>query len=52
MRVAANPDTRFVDQRDYEKEADYVLNDRDEIPALVWHDAAQDSRIRRLRETC
>ena len=35
MRVAAIPDTRFVDQRDYEKEADYVLGNLSEIPALI-----------------
>lgn len=41
MRVAAIPDNRqsgsdrFVDPRDYEKEADYLLNDLSEIPALV-----------------
>jgi HAD superfamily hydrolase (TIGR01509 family) len=35
MRVAAIPDRRFVDARDYEKEADYVLGNLLEIPALV-----------------
>ena len=35
MRVAAIPDRRFVDPDDYKKEADYVLNDLSEIPALV-----------------
>jgi HAD superfamily hydrolase (TIGR01509 family) len=35
MRVAAIPDRRFVDARDYEKEADYVLGNLSEIPALV-----------------
>jgi HAD superfamily hydrolase (TIGR01509 family) len=35
MRVAAIPDTRFVDQREYEEEADYVLGDLSEIPALI-----------------
>jgi HAD superfamily hydrolase (TIGR01509 family) len=35
MRVAAIPDTRFVDAREYEKEADYVLGSLSEIPALV-----------------
>ena len=35
MRVAAIPDIRFVDPREYEKKADYVLNDLSEIPALV-----------------
>jgi len=35
MRVAAIPDTRFVDRCEYEKQADYVLGSFSEIPALV-----------------
>ena len=35
MRVAAIPDTRFVDPQAYEKEADYVLGSLSEIPALI-----------------
>ena len=35
MRVVAIPDRRFVDPREYEKEADYVINDLKELPALV-----------------
>jgi HAD superfamily hydrolase (TIGR01509 family) len=35
MRVAAIPDRRFVDPREYEKEADYVLNSIKELPALI-----------------
>jgi HAD superfamily hydrolase (TIGR01509 family) len=35
MRVAAIPDTRFVDPRDYETQADYVLANLSEIPPLV-----------------
>jgi HAD superfamily hydrolase (TIGR01509 family) len=35
MRVAAIPDTRFVDPREYEKEADYVLNSLKELPSLI-----------------
>src|SRR6267378_2515804 len=35
MRVAAIPDTRFVDPHDYEKEADYLLGSLSEIPALI-----------------
>jgi mannitol-1-/sugar-/sorbitol-6-/2-deoxyglucose-6-phosphatase len=35
MRVAAVPDTRFVDPREYKKEADYVLGSLSEIAALV-----------------
>jgi len=40
MRVAAIPDTRFVDAREYEKQADYLLRDLSEIPPLVRHVAA------------
>lgn len=40
MRVAAIPDTRFVDAREYEKEADYLLRELSEIPPLVRSDAA------------
>jgi HAD superfamily hydrolase (TIGR01509 family) len=35
MRVAAIPDRRFVDPREYEKEVDYVLNSLKELPALI-----------------
>jgi HAD superfamily hydrolase (TIGR01509 family) len=35
MRVAAIPDTRFVDRREYEKQAHYVLGSFSEIPTLV-----------------
>jgi HAD superfamily hydrolase (TIGR01509 family) len=35
MRVAAIPDKRFVDPREYEKKADYVLSSLKELPALV-----------------
>jgi len=35
MRVAAIPDTRFVDPRGYEKRADYVLRNLSELPSLV-----------------
>lgn len=35
MRVAAIPDTRFVDVREYDKEADYLLRNLSEIPSLV-----------------
>jgi HAD superfamily hydrolase (TIGR01509 family) len=35
MRVAAIPDTRFVDPREYQNEADYVLGSLSEIPALI-----------------
>jgi HAD superfamily hydrolase (TIGR01509 family) len=35
MRVAAIPDTRFVNSREYEKKADYVLSSLKELPTLV-----------------
>jgi len=35
MHVAAIPDRRFVDPRDYEKEADYVLCSLKELPTLI-----------------
>src|SRR5438477_177205 len=35
MRVAAIPDTRFVDPSDYKKEADYLLGSLSDIPALI-----------------
>ena len=35
MRVAAIPDRRFVDPREYEKEANYVLGSLSEIAALI-----------------
>ena len=38
MRVAAIPDRRFVDPREYEEEADYVLSDLSEIPPLIHRD--------------
>ena len=36
MRVAAIPDTRFVGPKEYEKEADYVLENLRDIPALIY----------------
>jgi beta-phosphoglucomutase-like phosphatase (HAD superfamily) len=35
MRVAAIPDQRFVNPRDYEKKADCVLSSLKELPALL-----------------
>ena len=35
MRVAAIPDTRFVDWHEYEKQANYVLGSLSEVPALL-----------------
>ena len=35
IRVAAIPDTRFVDPSDYKNEADYLLGSLSEIPALI-----------------
>jgi len=37
IRVAAIPDIRFVDPREYTKGADYVLRDLSEVPTLVDH---------------
>lgn len=42
MRVAAIPDTRFVDAREYEKQADYLVGDLSEIPAVVRSIAGAD----------
>jgi len=35
MDVVAIPDTRFVDLRNYEKKADYILKSLKELPALI-----------------
>jgi HAD superfamily hydrolase (TIGR01509 family) len=35
MRVAAIPDRRLVDPREYEKQADYVLGSLKELPTLI-----------------
>jgi HAD superfamily hydrolase (TIGR01509 family) len=35
MRVAAIPDARFVDVRDYQDAADYLIADLSELPALI-----------------
>jgi len=35
MRVAAIPDRRFVDPREYENEADYLLGSLSEIPSFI-----------------
>jgi HAD superfamily hydrolase (TIGR01509 family) len=35
MRVAAIPDTRFVDPREYARKADYLLESLVEIPRLI-----------------
>jgi HAD superfamily hydrolase (TIGR01509 family) len=35
MYVAAIPDKRFVDPREYEKNADYVLNSLQELPEFI-----------------
>jgi HAD superfamily hydrolase (TIGR01509 family) len=42
LRVAAIPDRRFVNPREYEKNADYLLGELSEIPALVRRVAAAD----------
>jgi HAD superfamily hydrolase (TIGR01509 family) len=38
MRVAAIPDRRFVEAREYEKQADYLCESLSEIPAIVRED--------------
>src|SRR5882724_10508172 len=49
MRVAAIPDTRFVDPREYENEADYVLGSLSEIPALIRRISAAASEEHAFR---
>jgi len=49
MRVAAIPDRRFVDPREYEEEADYVLGSLSEIPDLVrriWAATSEEHILR------
>jgi HAD superfamily hydrolase (TIGR01509 family) len=49
MRVAAIPDKRFVDPREYEMKADYVLGSLSEIPALIRRLNAAASEQHTLR---
>jgi len=49
MRVAAIPDSRFVDPREYEMKADYVLGSLSEIPALIRRISAAASEEHALR---
>jgi HAD superfamily hydrolase (TIGR01509 family) len=42
MRVAAIPDKRFVDPREYERKVDYVLGSLWEIPALIRRGGATE----------
>ena len=49
MCVAAIPDARFMDPREYEKEADYVLGSLSEIPALIRRVTAAASEEHVLR---
>jgi HAD superfamily hydrolase (TIGR01509 family) len=49
MHVAAIPDRRFVDPREYEKEANYVLGSLSEIPALIRRVNAAASEEHALR---
>jgi len=44
MRVAAIPDRRFVDPRDYEKKADYVLGSLKELPELIRQICGESAR--------
>ena len=49
MRVAAIPDRRFVDPREYEMKADHVLGSLSEIPALIRRVNAATSEEHALR---
>jgi len=49
MRVAAIPDRRFVDPREYEGEADYVLGSLSEIAAFIHRVNAAASEKHALR---
>ena len=49
MRVAAIPDRRFVDPREYEKEANYVLGSLSEIAAFIRRVNAATSEEHALR---
>jgi HAD superfamily hydrolase (TIGR01509 family) len=49
MRVAAIPDTRFVDPREYEMKADYLLGSLSEIPALIRRITAAASEEHAVR---
>jgi HAD superfamily hydrolase (TIGR01509 family) len=49
MRVAAIPDTRFVDPREYEMKADYVLGSLADIPGLIRRISAAASEEHALQ---
>jgi hypothetical protein len=49
MRVAAVPDRRFVDPREYEKEANYVLGSLSEVPGIIRRVNAAASEEHALR---
>jgi 16S rRNA pseudouridine516 synthase len=49
MRVAAVPDRRFVDPREYEKEANYVLGSLSEVPGIIRRANAAASEEHALR---
>jgi len=49
MRVAAIPDRRFVDPREYDKEGDYVIGSLSEIPDLIRRVNAEVSKEHALR---
>src|SRR5438874_2840968 len=49
MRVVAIPDTRFVDPREYEMKADYVIGSLSEIPALIRRVSAAASEEHALQ---
>src|SRR5439155_1344409 len=45
MRVVAIPDRRFVDPREYDKKADYVLGSLKELPTLIFRLNRNDSSV-------
>jgi HAD superfamily hydrolase (TIGR01509 family) len=49
MRVAAIPDSRFVDPQEYEKKADYVIESLSEIPDLIRRVSAIATEAHALR---
>ena len=49
IRVAAIPDTRFVDPREYEMKVDYVIGSLSEIPVLIRRVNAGASEEQALR---
>jgi HAD superfamily hydrolase (TIGR01509 family) len=50
MRVAAIPDRRFVDPREYDKRADYVFSSLSELPGLIRQICSGSACVRRDRQ--